>query len=116
MMSQWDGLERRKHRDIEDAHESFKLDHQERCNNYFCDKEAELGLIIFQIKKFLEFMEKASPVIDYVNAEIDRRKESYEFYRALKQEVIKWGLIGILSVAATYLWTHLKHLVDFKSG
>lgn len=117
----WNGEERRKQDEKFEGEEKrgkherqmeWKSQQEEICNWVHCEKESEIRLLIYQVKQIQDFFEEIKPIIIFAESEKKRKEAHLALCSELTKEVTKWGLIGLLTISATYLWNHLNPLTN----
>ena len=117
----WNGQERRAQNEGFEGDEKRKdkkcsmdwKSQQDETHNYIhCERESEIRLLIYQVKQIQEFFEEIKPIIIFAESEKKRREAHLTLCSELTKEVMKWGLVGILTISVTYLWNHFNSLTN----
>lgn len=117
----WNGQERRVQNEAFEGDEKRRekkclmdwKSQQENIHNYIhCEKESEIRLLIYQMQQMQDYFEEIKPIIIFAESEKKRREAHLTLCSELTKEVMKWGLVGILTISATYLWNHFNSLTN----
>lgn len=49
---------------------------------------------------------------NYIGIKMEKDKKWAEFWDALTKHIVKWGIIGAISVIGYALWYYIKHLIN----
>lgn len=125
----WEGVERRQHQsykwtgpdrrqeqtDMDSC--SFignKQSHDQQFQHYICEKEAEIGLIIYQLKNIHDFIEQSKPLLEFVEIELESKKERKKLYSKLTEQVLGWAIIAFLTYIGAWTWEHIGKTINIK--
>jgi hypothetical protein len=91
----------------------FRLDIEKPDN---CPFEIQIHDLSKQSDKIDKFISDAEPLLEYVRAEIQRNDEKSRLYKKLYEQVLGWGVIGIVSLLGSWIFALMTIIYPVVCG
>lgn len=114
----WDGVERREEdvpfdgQDKRKRHMNYHDQKEDIRQYHTCQRDAEIRLLIYQMQQMQEYFEEIKPIIIFAETEKKRREQQAQLCAEMTHEVMKWGIIGVLTAISAYSYAHFKQWIE----
>lgn len=87
---------------------------EERRTGHMCNKEAEFAIIHYQCTKVEEFIETATPMLEYLRSQMEKNQRVSEMYQKVTEHVLGAAALAGVSAVGYWLLSNIKDPASWK--